>query len=485
MEWLPPVSDEVVNVAAPAAPTVPGPSEVAPSKNVTVPVMVPAVAEVTVPVNVTLAPAVEGFAEEVSATNVAALPAALTFCVSAAEVLVANVPSPLYLAVMECGPAVSALVENVAMPPLMATALPSCVAPSKKLSVPVRVPAVLEVAVAVNVTLCPTGDGFSEEVTAVVVAASGAAFTTCETADDVLVANVPSPLYLAVMECVPCVSAVVERVAMPPLIATALPNCVAPSKKLMVPVSVPAVFDVAVAVNVIPCPTVDGFNEEVTAVVVVASASAFTTCETADEVLVAKVPSPLYLAVMECVPCVSAVVERVAMPPLIATGAPSCVAPSKKLTVPVSVPAVVDVAVAVKVTFAPTVEGFAEDASAVVVAAKAAAFTTCDTAVDVLAAKVASPPYLAVTECVPLESALLESEAIPPLSAIALPNWVAPSKKVTFPLIVPEVVEETVAVKVTDAPLVDGFSEDLSVIVVAAAPALFTTCEIAGEVLVA
>jgi hypothetical protein len=40
--------------------------------------------------------------------------------------------------------------------------------------------------------------------------------------------------------------------------------------------------------------------------------------------------------------------------------------------------------VAVNVTPAPTFEGFSEEVSAVVVAAEPAAFTTCDTAVEVL-----------------------------------------------------------------------------------------------------
>jgi hypothetical protein len=173
------------------------------------------------------------------------------------------------------------------MPPLIVTAAPSCVAPSKKLIVPVSVPAAAEVAVAVNVTFWPTVEGFAADVTAVEVVALVAESTTCETADDVLVAKLASPLYLAAMEWVPWVSVVVENVAMPPLMVTALPNCVAPSKKLIVPVSVPAVVEVAVAINVTFCPTVDGFTDEVSVVEVAAFAVAFTVCVSAGDVLVA------------------------------------------------------------------------------------------------------------------------------------------------------------------------------------------------------
>lgn len=61
------------------------------------------------------------------------------------------------------------------------------------------------------------------------------------------------------------------------------------------------------------------------------------------------------------------------------------VLPSKKLTVPVIVPAVVEVTVAVNTTFVPVVDGLSDDTSAVDVAAfEVAAFTTCETAVEVL-----------------------------------------------------------------------------------------------------
>jgi hypothetical protein len=47
-----------------------------------------------------------------------------------------------------------------------------------------------------------------------------------------------------------------------------LPNVVAPSRKVTVPVGVPAACEVTCAVNVTDCPMREGFNEEVKVVVV-------------------------------------------------------------------------------------------------------------------------------------------------------------------------------------------------------------------------
>jgi hypothetical protein len=56
------------------------------------------------------------------------------------------------------------------------------------------------------------------------------------------------------------------------------------------------------------------------------------------------------------------VVVNIALPALNATGAPSAFPLSRNVTVPVGVPGVVDVIVAVNVTDCPTVEGFRDDA---------------------------------------------------------------------------------------------------------------------------
>jgi hypothetical protein len=179
-------SDDVMNVAAPPAPTVPVPKVVAPSKNVTVPVIVPAVAELTVAVNVTLAPVVDGLRDDAMAAVVDAFVPAFTVCVSAGEVLAAKFVLPPYCAVMECDPCVSAEVENVAFPPAPTAPAPRDVAPSRNVAVPVIVPAVVDETVAVNVTLAPVVDGLSDDATAVVVDAVVPALTVCVIAGEVL-----------------------------------------------------------------------------------------------------------------------------------------------------------------------------------------------------------------------------------------------------------------------------------------------------------
>jgi hypothetical protein len=77
-----------------------------------------------------------------------------------------------------------------------------------------------------------------------------------------------------------------------------LPITVAPSRMFTVPVGVPApgAVTVTVAVKVTLCPKTDGFAEDVRVVLVFAL---FTTWLTAPLVLVLKLPSPTYVAVIE------------------------------------------------------------------------------------------------------------------------------------------------------------------------------------------
>ena len=65
--------------------------------------------------------------------------------------------------------------------------------------------------------------------------------------------------------------------------------------------------------------------------------------------------------------------------------------------------------------------------------------------------------------CVPVVSLVVAKVATPPLSACE-PIFAVPSMKFTVPVGVPVVDDFTIAVKVTDAPSVDGFSEDFSVV---------------------
>ena len=83
-------------------------------------------------------------------------------------------------------------------------------------------------------------------------------------------------------------------------------------------------------------------------------------------------------------PCVNVVVWNVARPPVPIVALRTSVPPSRKLTVPVIVPAVVEVTVAVNTTFVPVVDGLSDDTRAVDVAAfEVEAFTTCEIAVEV------------------------------------------------------------------------------------------------------
>ena len=95
---------------------------------------------------------------------------------------------------------------------------------------------------------------------------------------------------------------------------------------------------------------------------------------------------------IECVPTVSVDVVKVATPLLFNVPVPSAVVPSRKVTVPVGVPEVLEVIVAVNITGAPLDAEAAELTNAVLVAVVAFDVMLSATAADVLAAKLESPP---------------------------------------------------------------------------------------------
>jgi hypothetical protein len=95
------------------------------------------------------------------------------------------------VAVIECEPAGRVEVVNVALPALNVTGVPRTVVPSRKVTVPVRVPAAVLDTLAVNVTDCPTVTVAAEVVSAVVVVASG--LMVCVRAVEVLGLKVASP----------------------------------------------------------------------------------------------------------------------------------------------------------------------------------------------------------------------------------------------------------------------------------------------------
>jgi hypothetical protein len=219
-------------------------------------------------------------------TDSVKFPAAAVMLIEAAvEVDVAKFASPPYCAVIECVPVESVDVEKVVEPEPLSVPGPRFVAPSRNITVPVGtfVP-FAGVTLAMNVTFVPDV-AVAGPVSVVVVEMSAPAFTTSDKAGEVLVENFESPLYFAVMECVPCMRVVVATAAEPPLIVAGAPICVALSKNVMVPVSVPAVADVEVAVNVTVRPTVAGFKDETTVVDVGAVVPALTVWLIVGEVL--------------------------------------------------------------------------------------------------------------------------------------------------------------------------------------------------------
>ena len=118
---------------------------------------------------------------------------------------------------------------------------------------------------------------------------------------------------------------------------------------------------------------------------------------------------------------------------------------------------------AVKLTVCPTTEGSGNEVTVVVVEA----WLTVWVSVPLEPVKFASPLYVAVTVCVPAESTLVLTLAVPPES---VPVSVGPPlmTNVTVPVGVPAPGETgaTVAVKVTDCPKTDGSGDEVTVVVV-------------------
>jgi hypothetical protein len=110
-----------------------------------------------------------------------------------------------------------------------------------------------------------------------------------------------------------------------------------------------------------------------------------------EETLAENLESPAYVAVIGCVPTESADVVKVATALLLSVPLPRVAVPSRKVTVPVSVPEALELIVAVKVTAAPLDAETAELSKAVVVGAKV---MLSETTGEVLLAKVALPAYL-------------------------------------------------------------------------------------------
>jgi hypothetical protein len=138
---------------------------------------------------------------------------------------------------------------------------------------------------------------------------------------EVLAVSFASPLYAAVIECAPTDNVGTTRVAFESLIA-ADPRAAVPSLNWTVPLAEEGVTD---AVKVTDCPIVEGFAEEVTTTL---EPTWLTVWTNAGDVLAALLASPLYAAVIECVPTLNDVAGSAACPPLSGTGAPRFAVPS-------------------------------------------------------------------------------------------------------------------------------------------------------------
>lgn len=135
----------------------------------------------------------------------------LTTCASTAEVLALNVASNWYLAVILLVPADRPDVVSEAEPAVSGAVPIVTPALRKVINSPSGGVPPAEVTVAVNVTDWPTSDGFSEEVTLVVV--ENFATTDSLRTADVLAVLFVSPAYCAVMERVPGLPNAVVKLA--------------------------------------------------------------------------------------------------------------------------------------------------------------------------------------------------------------------------------------------------------------------------------
>ena len=310
-----------------------------------------------------------------------------------------------------------------------------------------------------------------------VIEQTGKALTVCVNVSETLVLKFALPLYVAVIKRVPVANVEVVNVASPAL-SVGAPNVVPPSRKVTVPVGVPTPGTTAltVAVNVTGCPEQIGVTEEPSAVVVLAL---LTTCVKLVEVLVLKLPSPPYTALMMWLETDSDEIANVARPELSAP-VPKVVAPSLNVTVPVGVTKPdTCVTAAVNVTDWPNTEGLTDELTVVVALPL---LTVCVKSVDVLPVKFPSPLYVAATVWRPVLNP--DTSNVPmPEALMATGAWATLSTlNVNVPVRVPApgATTLTVPVNVTDWPNNEGLIDELTAVVV---PARLTVCVRSEEAL--
>lgn len=151
-----------------------------------------------------------------------------------------------------CG---SAVVENVALPPVMA-AVPSEVAPLVNVTEPVG-SAPLLAKDAVNFTDWPAVEGLGEETS---VNDTLAGLTTCVKTGEVVFEICELPLYSAVIESEPAGKLLLVRLATPLEFSVAVPRDVVPFLNVTFPVGVEGAPDVTVTLSVTACPNTAGFR---------------------------------------------------------------------------------------------------------------------------------------------------------------------------------------------------------------------------------
>lgn len=247
-----------------------------------------------------------------------------------------------------------------------------------------------------------------------------------------------------------------------------VPRLAVPSRNVTVPV---AADGVTTALRVTCWPDLLGLGVTVRAVV---EFTLLTVSVTAVEGLVANWLFPWYTAVSEWVPAERVEVVKTAVL-LLSAWLPRVFVPSRKVTFPV---AAAGETVAVRVTVWPKPEDVGATVSVVVVWVRP---TDTVTGGEVLVRKLASPPYTAVKEWLPLARDDVVVVALPFASATGGPSAVVPSKKVTVPVTTPvPVVGPTLAVKVIGWPELDEVGLGVRSVVVGA---LLTTNRNGFEVL--
>jgi hypothetical protein len=172
--------------------------------------------------------------------------------------------------------------------------------------------------------------------------------------------------------------------------------------------------------------------------------AALTVCASAEEVAAAYSASPLYVAVTLCGDVLPVNAKLAVAEPLLRPAVASVMFPEVNVTVPVGAPAVPET-VAVNDTDCPVTDGLG---ALPIVTVGDGFCTDWFRAAEFEEVKWASPPYDAVIEWVPTDSAAVLNVAIPPLN-VPWPKAVAPSANVTMPVAGPEPLwGVTVAVKI-------------------------------------